>query len=291
MMGEEVANLRTLCRKCLYRKSRRLLKNMTTGFHSVEARLPHLTEHQMKLKPALLLTLAAMASVPFAGAATLITSAGITGSNNQLLPNYDNALGYATYGSNVSASAANWTATAGLTGVVGTPNIALRWDGEGGGNAGGGFEGYPNWNGRTGRIQLDSGTASTTGPATGPATPDFYISFIPSSGSAVLIDSFILDAWNGGGNHTVNWFVTNSAGTTNFDQGTWTKDNAGGWDTIDVDYTGGLGETLVLKITVASTHSSGSYLAMGGLSFDQVPEPASAMLALLGAIPFLRRRR
>lgn len=245
----------------------------------------------MKLKPALLLSLLAMAATPLAGAATLITGGGLSG-NNQLLPGYDNTLGYASYGSNITASTTNWTATAGLNGIVGTPDIALRWDGEAGGNSGGGFETYPSWDGRQGRIQLDSGTASTTGIATGPATPDFYISFVPTSGTAVLINSFVLDAWAGANaDHTVNWFVTNESGTINYDQGTWNKARTGGWDTIDVGYTGGLGETLVLKMTVATTTTDGSYLAMGLLNFDQVPEPASAMLLLVGAFPFLRRRR
>ena len=208
-------------------------------------------------------------------AATLIHNDGFT-TNNLALPGDPN------YGSNVSASGNNWTVTVGAGGFNGTPDIALIWDGESGGSSGNGFDTYIAWNTRGNVIQLDSSAGGTQ---------NFYISFVPGANFGVIIDSFDLDAWAGGGNMTVNWFIRDSThGGNVLDSGTWTKDNAGGRDTISPGYTGNIGQTLVLHFDRET--GNGIYLAMDNLSFDQIPEPATAALAglALGAMAMRRRR-
>lgn len=234
----------------------------------------------------LLLLASPLLIASFASAATIITNDGFS-ANNLTLPGYNAGLGYATYGSNVAAATTSWTVAPGIAGITGTPDISLRWNGETGGNSGAGYDTYTSWASRTGTVQLDSGTRTGTG------TPNFYITFIPGATSAVLINSFALDAWAGGtGTHRIDWSVTDTAGTSVFTNGSWSKDNTGGRDTINVAYTGNVGETLVLKLFIATTITTNDSLAIDNISFDQVPEPsASGLLALTGLGLAYRRRR
>ncbi|MBN8457850.1 MAG: hypothetical protein J0M04_08430 [Verrucomicrobia bacterium] len=192
-------------------------------------------------------------------ATTAIHSDGFTASN-QPLPGKPN------YGSNVAATGTNWTASMGSTGVTGTPNIQLVWDGEGGGGnsgANGGLDTYISWNGRGNVVQLD-------GTGTG-GTANTYISFVPSAAVAAKITSFDLDAWSGwpaGGNMTVEWTIRNAtkAGTV-LATGSWTR-TTGGRDTVSPAFTGAPGQTVVLQLT--RTAGNGDYLAMDNLVFDEI---------------------
>lgn len=201
-----------------------------------------------------LLAVAALSAAAPVHAATQIHNDGFTTSNLGL-PNSPN------YGSNVTAPDINWNATAGPWGIVGTPDIQLIWDGEGGGTAGTGLDTYIAWNGRGNVVQFDS---------TNSGTANSFITFVPASGAAgVAIDSFVLDAWAGGGNMAVNWTILDGSKSGDIlASGTWTKGNGGGRDTISPSFRGELGQTLVLQFT--RTSGAGDYLALDNLSFDQI---------------------
>ena len=206
-----------------------------------------------------LTAIAALACQATLHGTTTIHSNGFTASN-QPLPGKPN------YGSNVAATDINWTASAGATGVTGTPNIQLVWDGEGGGGnsgANGGLDTYISWNGRGNVVQLDgSGTGGTA---------NTYISFVPSATVAAKITSFDLDAWSGwpaGGNMTVEWTIRNATKTgTVLATGSWTR-TTGGRDTVSPAFTGAPGQTVVLQLT--RTAGNGDYLAMDNLVFDEI---------------------
>ncbi len=211
------------------------------------------------LRNACLIAIAALVCQAPLHATTTIHSDGFTASN-QPLPGKPN------YGSNVAATGTNWTATAGATGVTGTPNIQLVWDGEGGGGnsgANGGLDTYISWNGRGNVVQLD-------GTGTG-GTANTYISFVPSAAVAAKISSFDLDAWAGwpaGGNMTVEWTIRNATKTgTVLATGSWTR-TSGGRDTVSPAFTGTPGQTVVLQLT--RTAGNGDYLAMDNLVFDEI---------------------
>ena len=211
------------------------------------------------LRGACLAALAAWACQDALLATTTIHNDGFTASN-QPLPGKPN------YGSNVADTGANWTASAGATGVTGSPNIQLVWDGEGGGGnsgANGGLDTYISWNGRGNVVQLD-------GTGTG-GTANTYVSFAPSATVAAKISSFDLDAWSGwpaGGNMTVEWTIRNATKTgTVLATGSWTR-TTGGRDTVSPAFTGAPGQTLVLQLT--RTAGNGDYLAMDNLVFDEI---------------------
>lgn len=192
-------------------------------------------------------------------ATTTIHNNGFTASN-QALPSKPN------YGSNASAAGTNWAVSVGATGVTGTPNIQLVWDGEGGGGNGGangGLDTYVGWNGRGNVVQID-------GTGTG-GTANSFISFVPAPSVAAKITSFALDAWAGwpaGGNMTVDWSIRDGTNTgTVLASGTWTR-TTGGRDTVSPNYTGTVGQTLVLQLT--RTAGNGDYLAMDDLVFDEI---------------------
>jgi len=205
----------------------------------------------------------------------LIHNDGFTG-NNLDLP------GGQTYGSNAAADDANWSVSVGPWGGLGAPDIALFWDGEGGGDSGYGFDTYTNWNGRGNVVQID-------GSASG-GTPNHFITFTPTANYAVSLLSFDLDAWAGGGDMDVDWAILDSSNNI-LTGGNWTKDNTGGRDTISPNFTGALGQELTLRFIRNSGASS--YLAMDNLTFAQaVPEPTSAAILVggLGALALRRRR-
>lgn len=208
--------------------------------------------------------------------ATVIHNEGFT-SDNLALPSSPN------YGTNVVGSDVNWVAGSGAWNFVGTPDIQLIWDGESGGANGTGLDTYLNWNGRTNVVQFDG---------TNGGTANFFITFIPGSGTVgIAIDSFALDAWAGGGDMAVDWSILDgSKSGITLVSGTWTKDNGGGRDTISPGFTGELGQTLVLQFTRIS--GSSDYLAMDDLTFDQIPEPSSlAAIGLSFCLLSLKRRR
>jgi hypothetical protein len=224
-----------------------------------------------------------MGGVAFVGvqhgyATTMVHNNGFTG-NDQALPNNPN------YASNVSASGANWDAAAGAQGIVGTPDIVLNWLGAApGGGSGARWETYTNWDGRGNVIQMDGDT--------GVLPKNLAIEFAPAAGAGVLLNSFDLDEWSGGGSMSVEWSLAGPISGT-LASGTWNR-NTGGRDTISPSAgAGAIGETLTLSLS--QTSGAISYLALDNLTFDQVvPEPASAAVAMaggLGALAMRRRRR
>lgn len=206
---------------------------------------------------------------------TVITNDGFT-ENNQSIPDTivpppDQV---SIYGSNASVlnTSPNWSLTAGIDGVVGTPDIALTWDM-------GKFETYTNWDGRGNVVQLDSLSTSSV----------FNITFVPSATVAVNVGSFDLDAWSGtpgGTDIIVNWSLTNLDGSQTYSSGVFTKPGvSGGRSTITTNYTGLIGQSLVLRMD--QIQGDGSYLAFDNLSFDQiaaVPEPAQTALIIAGGL-------
>jgi len=241
----------------------------------------------MKLQSSKILRLAAMGSAGFAlaqsvQAATILqfTNIGTNGGN----PRMDD-----TYGDNVSASnvTTGIIATTGVGGFVGTPDIALTY------NtvalpAGSEWDSYSAWDG--GRSVVQTHYKSGGGMA---------LNFVPTAGNGVLILSFSLDEYVGGGNSIVNWSILN--GATSIVSGTWSdfSDLAGGnggQSTVTTGMTqaqalANAGSTLTLSLTLVS--GDGTYQALDNLSFDQVavPEPSAAILAAAGLGAFALRRR
>lgn len=218
--------------------------------------------------------LAAMGARP--AVATVVVHNNGFAANNEALPGHPN------YASNVSADGANWTATAGVDGWVGAPNIALTWAGAGG-DSGTGFDTYTNWDGRGNAVQLQGNGVKT-------------ITFAPSSANyGVAINSFDLDAWaGGGGTMAYDWAITGSVSGL-LGNGSWSRPNAGtngGRDTIAANVNGALGETLVLSLTYVSGDIN--FVAMDNLTFDQlgvIPEPASATLLAAVTLGLCAMRR
>ena len=203
-----------------------------------------------------------------AHATTEITFEGFTANNVDI----STILGF---GSNVGAASADYTVSVGDAGILGTPGIGLTW--------GTGYQTYTAWDGRGNVAQTDFNLSTS-----------IDLLFTPSAGSGVLVKSFALDEWAGGGSTSVSWSVLDSTGT--LASGDWIRDT-GGRDTILT----GLSPANInadLPVTLRLTLNSGapSYLALDNLIFDQavVPEPSIMSLGLLGAgaaALALRRRK
>lgn len=217
-----------------------------------------------KLLPALGVVVFALSS---SYGRTVITNDGFT-LNNQALPN---APDYGSHASELNTSA-DWSITEGSSGVIGTPDIALTW-------SGGQFDTYTDWDGRGNVVQLDS---------FGKSSHVFNITFAPSETAAVNVASFVLDAWSGAGSIDIvaNWSLTNLDGSEVYSSGAFTMPAAsGGSLTIAPDYTGSIGQSLVLRIDQVAGH--GQYLALDDLTFDQVvavPEPSTVAFLMLGSV-------
>jgi hypothetical protein len=173
------------------------------------------------------------------------------------------------YGSNVGASSSDYNVSVGATGILGTPGIGLTW--------GTGYQTYTAWDGRGNVAQTDYNLASP-----------IDLIFTPTADSGVLVSSFVLDEWAGGGDASVSWSLFDSVGT--LASGIWNSRNtandpadAGGRDTILTGLTAA-NINVGLPVTLRLTHNSGlvSYLALDNLTFDQVPEPGVVSLGLLG---------
>lgn len=196
---------------------------------------------------------------------TLITFEGFQADNLSIA-------GLPDYGDNVSASSADYTVSAGLSGVVGTPDITLDWIGQ--------WDTYTNWDAVRGSVaQSDFNGGQIVS-----------IFFNPSPISAVRLVSFELDEWSGGGAGSITWDVSRPAGGV-VATGTFTMSNAGGRSLISPNVIGALGETLTLNLTLNS--GLPSYFALDNLTMDQVPEPSALALgaAVLGAATMRRRRQ
>jgi len=158
--------------------------------------------------------------------------------------------------------------------AAGTPNVTLTWDTN--------WEAWAGWPnpGDDGVYQLDN---QLDDPHT--------IIFTPDATYDVILTSFDMNDWvGGGGDSEIDWSVTGSLSGL-LASGTDVVIPDGTVPAIAVGVTGTGSETLTLSIT--QTGGSASYLAMDNLSFDQVPEPGSAFLALggLGAMTMRRKRK
>ncbi|BDS06008.1 hypothetical protein NT6N_10480 [Oceaniferula spumae] len=163
--------------------------------------------------------------------------------------------------------------------AVGTPNVTLTWDN------GGVWEVYNDWDAEAGNLvyQVDGDGAGTV---------THQIVLTPDAGWNVILSSFDVDDWaGGGGDSSLDWDVTGSV-SGSIDSGTYTQPD-GTKSALAFNVTGSNNETLTLSIT--QTGGFSSYLAMDNLSFDQVavPEPSSALLGAigLGAMAMRRRRK
>jgi hypothetical protein len=203
-------------------------------------------------------------------AATLLTLEGLP--HNTTIP--------ATFADFASADSTGLVVSAGIDGFVGTPNVDIGWSG-----IGHVLDSYQNWDGRGGVLQTDfNGTGGTQ-------TID--IPFIPASSSfGILITSFELDLYTGGGPAQVDWSIL--AGATTIASNTWTR-ATGGRDLIMTGITAAqarsfAGETITLRLLKSS--GLGSYFAVDNLAFDQVvPEPSVATAAMMGLGAMAMRRR
>ena len=186
-----------------------------------------------------------------------------------------------TFADNASISGTGFDVSLGLA-VTGTPNIDLTW--------GQGFDhqvdSYQNWDGRGSVAQLDF-TRDNSNPIT--------ITFTPDASWGVLINSFDMDEFSGGGLMSVDWSITDGIGT--LASGNWSR-STGGRDTIFTGLGAGdinIGQTV--SLTFQGLSGTGSYFALDNLVFDQVPvpEPSAMTLALLGGLGLgaaaMRRRR
>jgi hypothetical protein len=208
--------------------------------------------------------LAGLAAVQTAQATTEVTFGGFTANNVDIST-------LAGYGDNVTASDANYTVSLGVGGAVGTPNIALDW--------GAGYQTYTSWDGRGNVAQADFGFGT-----------NINLTFTPELGYGVLLESFVLDEWAGGGDVSVSWSVFDAQGT--LASGTWLKSTAGGRDQVPTGLAPGdirLNQPVTLRFTLNSGEPS--YIALDNLTFSQVPEPSVLALGLLGLGALALRRR
>jgi hypothetical protein len=205
------------------------------------------------------------AALPTVHATTQFTFDGF-GTNN---------IGIATlpdFGDNVTTASTNYVVSLGIEAVMGTPGITTEW--------GIGYETYANWDGRSGVAQLDFGAA-----------PTIDLTLTPAAPFGVLLTSFDLDEWGGGGDVSVTWSVTGATQGI-LATGTWTHGEPGGRDTIFTGLTESssiAGEAITLRFTLNS--GAPSYVALDNLVFDQVPEPAVLGLGVLGLGALALRRR
>lgn len=213
-----------------------------------------------------------LAAMRSAQAETTITFDGAGLVDNKDMPQ--------SYGDFASTSGNGINVSMGLD-VVGTPNIDLTW-GPGTGDV---VDWYASWDGRGSVAQLDYNINSGA---------PISITLTPNSNYGVLIDSFDMDEWDGGGNMSVDWSISDTSGI--LASGNWQR-STGGRDTISTGLTAAninMGQPVELTFTGLS--GTGSYFAIDNLTFDQVqavPEPATlALMALgLGAVAMRYRRK
>ncbi len=183
-----------------------------------------------------------------------------------------------TYGDFVSGDGAGISTSLGLS-VQGTPNVDITW--------GSGLEhtvdSYDGWDGRGTVAQLDY---SLENPIS--------ITFTPDDAWGVLINSFDLDEWAGGGAMSVAWSISDSFGT--LASSTWSR-SSGGRDSILTGLNANdIHPGQAVTLTFEGLSGDGTYFGMDNISFDQiaatVPEPSAfALIAVGGMLAATRRFR
>jgi len=190
--------------------------------------------------------------------ATVLTYNGWAGDNNNIADKYDDA--GENYGSRISSSPVTYheTGVSDISAVftVGngwTPNIELTW----GGGQPDLWDTYTGWAGEeVAQIQGSS-----------PGNPQELV-FTPDAGYGVLINSFDLDEWSGGGGCVVDWKVSDATGT--LASGTWIGDNAGTRSTVNTGLTiDDMTIGNVVTLSFEQTAGDVTYLAMDDTNFDQ----------------------
>jgi hypothetical protein len=189
--------------------------------------------------------------------ATVLTYNGWAGDNDNI-PSFVDGAGE-NYGSRISSSTVAYTGDAAISaqfeeGNGWTPNIEVAWEGVQPDN----WDTYTGWRG----AEVAQVQGST------PANPQDVV-FTPDAGCGVLINSFDLDEWDGGGGCVVDWEVFDDTGT--LASGTWVGDNAGFRSTV---YTGLTKDDVtagkVVTLRFMQTAGDGTYLAMDDTNFDQL---------------------
>lgn len=222
-----------------------------------------------------LLALGILLAIPTASHATVI-GFGNLGGNNTTVPG-----GLA---SNASADGSGFVVTNGTT-----PNIALLWDANWDIHTSGNFNpleaqtvGGGAWDNESSiaRVgQLDFGTHT--------------IVFSATPGYALVLNSFDFGhTAEAGAATTTAWTLSLTDSSLN-DVWTQTVSFTGGQTfTIAPNFTGNPGESYTLKFDrTASSYGSDGRHGIDNLSFNQVPEPASAGLLGLAGLVLLARRR
>jgi len=188
--------------------------------------------------------------------ATVLTYNGWAGDNDNI-PSFIDGAGE-NYGSRISSSPVAYAGDAAISaqfdeGNGWTPNIEVAWDGGQPNN----WDTYTGWRGEeVAQIQGSS-----------PGNPQDVV-FTPDAGHGVLVNSFDLDEWAGGGGCVVDWEVLDDTGT--LASGTWTGETAGFRSTV---YTGltenDVNAGKVVTLRFMQTAGDDTYLAMDDTNFDQ----------------------
>lgn len=184
------------------------------------------------------------------------------------------------------------------SGLAGTPNIDLTWspvNPSGGGNSDT-WQAYNTWTNLsstnttgTGVYQMGTGSTSTT----------YNIIFTPDTGYSAILNSVDFNIYTGGGNWTIAAKIfdhttsTQLGSTINLtpkaSDSYLGKTGNSHWSLGN--YTGTSGQVLRLSFNVTTAGTSGGYIAVDNIMFNQVPEPSSTLLGGLGVLFLLRRRR
>ncbi|HTJ00491.1 MAG TPA: hypothetical protein VL527_16545 [Dongiaceae bacterium] len=222
----------------------------------------HPTSPHSRITFGLVCSALALALAPQTRAATTINFDGAGLSQNNNMPQ--------TYGDFVSADGPGIAVSLGAS-VSGTPNVDLSW----GSGVAHSVDWYDGWDGRGAVAQLDYNLANP-----------ISITFTPAAGWSVVIDSFDLDAWSGGGNMDVAWSISDISGT--LASSTWAR-STGGRDSIltGIDINN-LHAGQAVTLTFQGITGDGSYFGVDNIAFDQipaaVPEPLSSTLLVLGGV-------